>query len=274
MPIPHDEEVPDFRARLELRSRNFVVVGAGAGMGRQVAHALAQAGAGRIVCVDLIEKRAKEVAEEIGIGVPVVADVTMRSEVASIGEKAVGALGEIHGLVNVVGMSLHQGPLAEMKEADWDANFALNLKPALFLLQEFGPRISEAGGGSVVLIGSVSGNRSITDQGAYGSAKAALAQLAKSFAAELGHLGVRVNVVLPGHVLTPRLVESLGVEGYSRPVIDAAPLARIGEPSDIAGAVLFLSSDLASYITGETLTVDGGLAVVYPIRGSFRPERS
>jgi 3-oxoacyl-[acyl-carrier protein] reductase len=161
--------IPDYAGLLRLDDRTYVVVGAGQGMGRQTCHAFAQMGARKIVCVDIDEARAKDIADEIGIGVPYSGDVTTRDEVVKLAEFCDKELGKIDGLVDIVGMA-RWASLLEMDDDNWDWSLDMNLRHAFLLSQEFGRRMVETGGGSMVFIASASGFSAAPMHAAYGAA--------------------------------------------------------------------------------------------------------
>lgn len=255
-----DSPVPDYQALLRLDGRGIVLVGAGAGIGRQAAHALAQAGA-RVVCVDVDAELAQQVAEEVG-GVPWSGDATDRAEVARLVEDSYAALGEVHGVVDIIGMSRYHD-LVDVSDELWDWHVNIVLRHAQLITQLFGERLTAAGRGTLTFVASVSGITSAPRHAAYGAAKAALMSLIRTAAVEYGPKGVRANAVAPGVVWTPRVSGYLGEEGER---INAAntPLRRVALPADIAAALLFLTSDLSSYVNGQVLVVDGGVGVKFP----------
>jgi len=253
-----DTAVPDYPSLLRLDGKRFVVVGAGQGIGRQAAHALASVGAS-LVCVDNREDLAKEISAEVG-GVPFVGDATKRQDADAAVEVCVSELGGIDGLVDIVGMARY-GDAIETSDDDWNWTFDMVLRHAYVFSQAAAKAMS--GGGAMVFVASVSGISSAPRHAAYGAAKAGLMSWVRSLAVELGPSGIRVNAVAPGVVWTPRISQILGEkgrEGQSR----NAPLGRVALPQDIASGILFLASDLASYVTGQTLVVDGGVGVKFP----------
>lgn len=257
-----NQPVPDYTARLRVDGRSYVVVGAGQGMGRQTCHALTQAGAARIVCVDIDDDRADDIAKEIGIGVPWSGDVTKRADAARLAEFAETQLGTINGFVDIVGMA-RWSSLLDMDDENWDWSLDINLRHAFLLSQEFGRRMVKTGGGTMVFIASVSGRSAAPMHAAYGAAKAGLMAWIQSIAVELGPFGVRANAVAPGVILTPRMEATFNDE--QRAANNAVvPLGRMGMPEDIAGAVLFLTSDLSSFVSGRTLVVDGAVDAKFP----------
>jgi NAD(P)-dependent dehydrogenase (short-subunit alcohol dehydrogenase family) len=230
-------------------------------MGRQTAHAVRQAGA-RVVCVDRESSLAQSVANEID-GVAVVADITRRDEVERAFAAAQDRAGPVRHVVDIVGLP-RIGPLSALDDATWKSQFAIVLDHAFLTLQIGGQAIADAGGGSMVFVGSMSGIGSVQAQVAYGAAKAALHHLVAGAARELAPSNVRVNAVAPGFVRTPRLVTMLS-EAQWKLVDGVIPRGCAATPDEIAGPILFLASELATYITGQTLVVDGGLTGTVPI---------
>lgn len=254
------ETVPDYAGALRLDGRCHVVIGAGRGIGRQCAHALGQAGAG-VVCVDSDADRAQAVAREVN-GWPLCADVTRRAELERMLDEARSRGGRLDGVVNIVGLSLGASLLDATDELI-DRNLDLNLKHAILTLQEAARAMAGSGGGTITLVGSIAGVSALPGQALYGAAKAGLHHFVRSAAAELGHLGVRVNAVAPGYVRTPRMLERFDAEKWDE-IEGATPLQRSGTPADIAGVVLFLSCALSGFVTGQVILADGGLTA--PIR--------
>ena len=261
--------VPDYLSRLRLDGRNHLVVGAGQGMGRQTAHALAQAGAAKVVCVDVEADRADEIATELGthadgtpIGIPWIGDVTQRAEVERLVAEVTNAVGRIDGFVDIVGMARWASVL-ELDDETWDWEFDICLRHAYLLAQAVGRTMVDNGGGTMVFIASVSGLTAAPMHAAYGAAKAGLMAWVQSVAVELGPHGVRANAIAPGTILTPRM-DAVFTDAQRAANNSNAPLGRMGATPDIAGAALFLSSDLSAYVTGRTLVVDGGVDAKFP----------
>ena len=255
-----DSPVPDYPGLLRLDGRGVVVVGAGQGIGRQTAHALAEAGA-RVFCIDNQEQLAKEIADEVG-GVPWVCDARERADVDAAVDAAQKELGRIHGLVDIVGMARYVD-LLDTDDETWDWTFGMVLRHAFLFSQAAGRPMTAAGGGAMVFVASVSGITSAPRHAAYGAAKAGLMSWVRSLAVELGPTGVRANSVAPGMVWTPR-ISALVPEELKRRNEENTPLRRVAIPADIAAAALFLTSDLSSYVNGQTLVVDGGVGVKFP----------
>src|SRR4029450_13865206 len=170
-------------------------------------------------------------------------------------------LGRLDGVVDAVGEARY-GAVLDCSDEDWDWNFGMVLRHA-YLTGQLAGRAMVDRGGVMVFVCSGRGLTAAPRHGACGAAKAGLMSLVRTVAVELGPPGVRVNAVAPGAVWTPRVAALLGEEGKRRSAANA-PLGRPGVPADIAGAVLFLVSDLSSYVTGQTLVVDGGVSAKFP----------
>jgi NAD(P)-dependent dehydrogenase (short-subunit alcohol dehydrogenase family) len=251
--------VPDYQRRLRLDGKRFMVAGAGQGIGRQTTHALAGAGA-RLLCVDYDQAAAEHVAKEVD-GIPFVADVRERDDIEAAFDAADDHLGGVDGVVDIVGMARYRA-LVDTTDEDWDWTFGMVLRHAFLLAQIGGRRMREAGG-VLCFVASVSGLTSAPLHAPYGAAKAGLVSLVRSAAVELGPAGVRANAVAPGVVWTPRISALIGEDGRAQQA-ENAPLRRVAEPDDIAAAALFLCSDLAAYVTGQVLVVDGGVSAKFP----------
>jgi NAD(P)-dependent dehydrogenase (short-subunit alcohol dehydrogenase family) len=254
-----DSPVPDYANRLRLDDRRFVVIGAGQGIGRQTAHALAANGA-RLLCVDVDPDLAEDIAGEVG-GTPWSGDATQRADVERMFDDAVTVLGGVDGLVDIVGISRFID-LLDLTDEEWNWHFDMSIRHA-FLAMQHGAKAMAGHPGVMVFVASVSGITSAPRHAAYGAAKAGLMSLVRTGAVELGPLGIRVNAIAPGVVWTPRVSGYLGDEGRERNSANA-PLRRVALPEDIASGLLFMASDLASYVTGQTLAVDGGVGAKFP----------
>jgi NAD(P)-dependent dehydrogenase (short-subunit alcohol dehydrogenase family) len=257
----------DYTSRVRLDGRGFVVVGAGNGIGRETAHALRAFGA-ELFCVDIDEDLAKEVAAEVD-GVAWGADARDRRAVQDTVRAAEEALGTISGFVDIVGNSRY-APLLDMTDDDFAWTTDMVLRHAFLFSQLIGRHMSVSGGGSMVFVSSIAGVICAPRQVAYGAAKAGLNSLVKTAAIELSSHRIRVNAVAPGTVRTPRVAEMLSDESRRR-FAEAIPLGELAEPSDIAAAIVFLSSDLARQVTGQTLMVDGGASVKFPYPVELMP---
>lgn len=259
--------VPDYASMLSLEGRGVVVAGAGQGIGRQISHALAQNGA-RVLCVDYDADAAAHVAGEID-GIPATADVRDRDDIESVVKTARTELGRIDSIVDIVGMAKYV-PLLQTSDEDWNWTFDMVLRHAYLLAQIGGEAIRQQDRrddtgqrGTFAFVASASGITSAPFHAAYGAAKAGLMSLVRTIAVEYGPMGIRANAVAPGVVWTPRISAMIGEEGRERNAKNA-PLRRVAEPRDIASALLYLVSDLSSYVTGQVLSIDGGAGAKFP----------
>ena len=253
--------ISDYTHALRLDGRGVVVLGAGPGIGGAVCDALGQAG-GKVLCVDLNGEHAKQAADRCG-GTAFIADVADRSALERVFSHADTLFGsDFFGIVDVVGIVL-PGTLTEHDDESTSRQFDLVLHHAIRVSQIGIPILAKHGRGSVVFMGSFSGFVSQLKMALYSVSKAGLHQLTKVAAQEFGPSGVRVNAVAPGRIANSGTVHPSAAE--MQPVVDVVPLRRGGEPSDIAAATLFLLSDLASYISGVVLPVDGGIGAVSPL---------
>jgi NAD(P)-dependent dehydrogenase (short-subunit alcohol dehydrogenase family) len=255
-----DSSSVDYLSLLRLDGRGCIVLGSGPGMGRAAAHALSQAGAS-VLCVDVDESMANTVAREVG-GYACTADITKREEVERVFAEAKAKIGRLDSLVDIVGYNSLK-LLLDHSDADFTWVFESVMKHAYFVIQ-IGARAMADTGGSMVFVGSNSGLVSFEKQVVYGAFKAALHHLIRGAAYELGPKGIRVNAVAPGFTRVPRLLDNLPGQVWDE-VNSVIPLRRANDPSDVAGGILFLLSDLARQITGHTLVIDGGQTLTAPI---------
>ncbi|HEY2938195.1 MAG TPA: 3-oxoacyl-[acyl-carrier-protein] reductase [Gaiellaceae bacterium] len=243
--------MPDAFASLE--GKTALVTGASRGIGSAIALELARAGASVIVGYRSGAEEAEKVASEAG-GRAVQADVSEPEEAKRLVEEA----GELDILVNNAGIT-RDGLLARMPDDDWRAVIETNLSGVFYTCRAVVRGMMKRRAGSIVNVSSIVGLHGNPGQTNYGAAKAGIIGFTKSLARELGSRGVRANVVAPGYV-TSRLTEILPEELRAQ-MLANTPLGRLGDPEDVAGAVRFLCSDEATFITGGVLLVDGGLGI-------------
>ena len=242
--------MPEFAS---LAGKTALVTGASKGIGRAIAAELAAGGASVVVGYRSGKEEAEALAAEIG-GRAVQADVSRAEEAARLVQEA----GDVDILVNNAGLT-RDGLLARMSDDDWRTVIETNLSSVFYTCRAVTRPMMKKRAGSIVNISSVVGVHGNWGQTNYGASKAGIIGFTKSLARELGSRNVRANVVAPGYVKT-QLTDVLP-EDATKAMLDNTPLGRLGEPEDIAGAVRFLCSDEASFITGEVLLVDGGLGM-------------
>lgn len=242
-----------------LTGKRALVVGGGRGMGESSARLLAQAGAD-VAVLDVDRGRAEHVADAVREygrrGEAIVANVLDDEEAALAVAEAERKLGGLDALVTIVGQALFT-PLIDMTGEQWDSEQRRNLRYFFVVGREAARAMIRNGSrGAMCCIASVDGVQSAPIHGAYGAAKAGLIHLVSTMATEWAEHGIRVNAVAPGNISTPRLPETPESREIMRKSL--VPMARAGTTDEIGKAVLFLVSDMASYITGHTLLVDGG----------------
>ncbi len=236
-----------------LEGRSALVTGASRGIGRAIAEELARAGADVVVGYRSAAGEAEELAQAIG-GRAVQADVSSPEEAARLVEEA----GDLDILVNNAGLT-RDGLLARMADDDWHTVIETNLSSVFYTCRAVCRPMMKKRSGAIVNVSSIVGVHGNWGQTNYAASKAGILGFTKSLARELGSRGVRANVVAPGYVRT-QLTEVLPEEATAA-MLANTPLGRLGEPRDVAGAVRFLCSDEAAFITGEVLLVDGGLGM-------------
>jgi NAD(P)-dependent dehydrogenase (short-subunit alcohol dehydrogenase family) len=239
-----------------LRDRTVLVTGGAAGIGRACVERCLEAGA-RVASVDIVEPDPALAAPNL---VSIVADVTTELGANRAVDAACSAFGSVHVVVNNVGGigSVRARALEELSPQEWDDLVAGNLRPTFLVTRAVLCSDARDALEAVVNIGASLGERAAPHLSAYGAAKAAVAQLTRTLAVELGPRGVRVNCVAPGFTTTPAAahhVTSARRDATAR----AVPLGRVAAPVEMADVVVFLASDLASFVSGQTLVVDGGL---------------
>ena len=230
-----------------------LISGGDSGIGRAVAGELARAGARVVLGFHSGKEEAESLAAELG-GRAIQADVSSSDDARRLVEDA----GDVDILVNNAGLT-RDGVLARMPDDDWRTVIETNLSSVFYTCRAVCRPMMKKRGGSIVNVSSIVGVHGNWGQTNYAASKAGIIGFTKSLARELGSRGVRANVVAPGYVKT-QLTDVLP-EAATQAMLQNTPLGRLGEPEDVAGAVRFLCSDEAAFITGEVLLVDGGLGM-------------
>ncbi|AMY54711.1 SDR family NAD(P)-dependent oxidoreductase [Rhodococcoides fascians] len=253
-----------------LTDKVAIVTGSGKGMGRAMATLFAAHGAA-VAVTDVSEKDGVEtvrlIEEQGGRAAFWRLDVSDEAEVSSVFEQVTAEFGKLDILVNNAGISGVDKPTHEVTEAEWDAVFAVDVKGVFFCTKHAIGHLRANGGGSIVNISSIYGLVGSHEMAPYHAAKGAVTIMTKKDAVTYGRDGIRVNSVHPGTILTPFVRELAersegGLRGYLDIMEPKHPIGHVGEPEDVANAVLFLASDEARFVHGAALVVDGGYTAV------------
>jgi 2-hydroxycyclohexanecarboxyl-CoA dehydrogenase len=251
---------------MEFEGRVAFVTGGASGIGRATCLALAAQGA-RVAVADLNASGAQQAVEGVwgrgGMALAVSVDVTSRAQVERAVQQVLDAWGRVDVLVNAAGWD-HVVPFLESTEDLWDRVVAVNFRGVLNTCHVVLPHMVAQGGGAVVNVSSDAGRVGSSGETVYSGAKGAVIAFSKALAREVVRYHVRVNVVAPGPTDTPLLHEILqaGHRGLIDAIVRVTPMRRLARPEEVAEAVVFLASDRASFITGQTLSVSGGLTMI------------
>jgi len=261
-------------SRFSLEGKVALVTGGSRGIGRATALGFAEAGADVVVASRKLPDLEK-VADEIrGVGrkaLPVAVHIGRMEEIHRLVETVTAEFGRIDILVNNAGSSPALSTVLDIEERLWDSIMNLNLKGLYFLSQAVARVMKEHGGGKIINVSSIDGYKPERSVGPYSIAKAAVRMATKSMALELAPYNIRVNAIAPGGVST-RLFDSHWFDATEEEMkkqkaafAKALPLQRVGAPDDMVGAIIYLASDASSYVTGETILVDGGAMLSSPL---------
>jgi NAD(P)-dependent dehydrogenase (short-subunit alcohol dehydrogenase family) len=260
---------PQPRLHVSLDGKVAIVTGAARGIGRAIAITLARQGAGVMATdlpaeTELLHELVGEITRTGGRAISHVADVAHKPEIDALVQATANWAGRIDILVNNAGIHGYPAPLLGTTETEWDRLMAVNLKGPLFACQAVVPHMRTQGGGSIVNIASDSAFDVIPDEGGYGISKISVVRMASYLAKELGGSGIRVNSLAPGWVRT-RLTDPFFTDPQAAAgILEGVPARRVAEPEEIAQVVVFLASDLASYVNGHCIVVDGGRVAGLP----------
>lgn len=238
-----------------------IVSGGASGISRVIATRLAEAGAMTIIAdVDDAwgETTASALRERGCLAHYCHTDVRQSAKVDRMVEEAIGRFGRVDILVHGAGVGVHK-EIVDLTDEEWDWQVDVQLRGAFLLSRAVGRRLIEQGeGGRIILIGSTAGNNARPKSGPHAASKAAEIQLARVLALELGSYGITANVVSPGLTDISEISRTVQSPEYQKVFVNQVPLGRLGTPDEVADAVLFIASDQARFITGQTLYVDGG----------------
>jgi meso-butanediol dehydrogenase/(S,S)-butanediol dehydrogenase/diacetyl reductase len=242
-----------------------IVTGAGSGIGRACAIALAREGA-KVALVGRRNDRLEETSREIGEPAFVLAaDVSQKVEIARVVEQTIGHFGALNVLLNNAGV-LHIGTAEQITEEQWDQTFNVNVRGLWLLSRAVLPHMRKAGGGSIINMASVLGINGARNRASYAPSKGAVVLLTKCMAIDHGHEHIRVNAICPSFVETDLTAAVISKAPDPKAVraerIAVHPIGRLGQPDDIAGLAVYLASDESSWVTGSVFPVDGGYLAV------------
>ena len=244
-----------------LEGKTSIVTGAGRGIGRSVALGLAEAGSNVVVCsrtTSELEELAEEIRAKNVEALVVTCDVQQESDIENVITQTVNHFGTIDILINNAGIS-KKHPAEEYPMEDWNQILAINLTAVFLFAQKVGQVMLEQGYGNMINISSIGSEQALTKSIAYTATKGGVNMLTKTLASEWAEKGIRVNGIAPAYIETPLVI---GVKnhrkGFFEDIVNRTPMKRLGKPEEIVGAAIFLASDASSYVTGETIFVDGG----------------
>jgi 2-hydroxycyclohexanecarboxyl-CoA dehydrogenase len=245
---------------ITLKGRTAVVTGGAGGIGSAICHELDALDA-RVVVVDLDVEGTRAVAFSMRNGIPLAADLAIPQSIEVLGQELM-ACGGVDVLVNGAGWDRRE-PFVDSRPETWDRILAINLRAAIQLTHVVLPSMLERGWGRVLFVSSEAGRVGSSGEAVYSAAKSGLLGFAKALARESASRGVTANVVCPGPTDTPMLHDvAAGSARFLDAVMRAIPLGRLAQPSDVAGIVAYLATPRADYITGQTVSVSGGLTMV------------
>lgn len=243
-----------------LAGRTALVTGAGKGLGRAIALGFAAAGADVVLMARTrsdLEAVAREVEALGRQALVAVADATDSRQVDAVVEQAVARFGRVDVLAHAAGGSLRK-PSVDVTDEEWDAVIAANLSSTFKVCRAVGRHMLAQGSGSIINLSSTAGVRGRAGNAPYSAAKAAVINLSRALAMEWAPKGVRVNVLAPGRFLTPLTEAEMSVPEKYAAFVRQVPLGRIGKPEEIQDIAVWLASDASAYVTGSTITLDGG----------------
>jgi len=247
-----------------LSDQVIFLTGACGGLGRAMAELFAEQGAS-LVLTDRDQAGCEALASDLshfsGELLPLAVDLSDKSAVEASAKQALDRFGRVDALVCSAGVEGHVGALTEADDASWNSVMTINLQANLWLSQCFAPAMKVQGSGRMVFLASIAGLRGNRAIGLYGMSKAALSQMARNLAIELGPSGISVNCIAPGLIETPLSAGMMANEAFMERRMAMTPSRRVGQPSEVAGLALYLVSKLGGFVNGQTLVIDGGTVI-------------
>jgi 2-deoxy-D-gluconate 3-dehydrogenase len=246
--------------KFSLTGKTAIVIGASRGLGQGMAWALAEAGAD-LALIARTASSLDELAKEVkGLNRKCLTfpnDISRPSEIQTVVNRVIETFGKIDILINSQGTQVRK-PAFEMTEQDWEGLISVNLKSVFFSCQAVGRQMAKQGKGKIINVASLTSMIGLPNISIYGASKGGVAQLTKALAVEWAPHHINVNAVLPGYYKTALTEDLFKNEEKAKWVLSRIPLGRTGLPEDLAGTVVFLSSEASDYITGQIIPVDGG----------------
>lgn len=251
---------------MRLADRVALVTGGARNIGQAISLALAREGA-QVVVSDVIQEEGQKTVSEIlaqeGEACFIGADVRIQEDISYLVEETWKRMGGIHILVNNAGVQLKKQGLLQLQEEEWDKTFDVNLKGLCFLSQGVARIMKRQGGGKIINLASIAGGSVFSaDNLAYTISKGAVRAATSQMAVELAPYNIQVNAIAPGYVDTSMNQETFSRPGAREEIAKKIPLGRIAKPQEMTGLVIFLSGDESSYLTGETIVMDGGYSLL------------
>jgi NAD(P)-dependent dehydrogenase (short-subunit alcohol dehydrogenase family) len=249
---------------IDLSGKVAIITGASRGIGQSIAEYYAQAGAKVVIASrkqDALDEVVANIKANSGEALAIAAHTGQKETLKELVDKTVETYGKVDILVNNAATNPHFGTLLSAEDSMWQKTIEVNVMGNFWLCQNVVPIMSQNGGGSIINVASINGIRPGSMQGIYSATKAAVISLTKTLSVELASDNIRVNAIAPGLIQTKFAAAIWGNESVLKMVEERTPLGRMGQPHEIAAIALWLASDLASFATGETFVIDGGLTI-------------
>ncbi|WP_216638001.1 SDR family NAD(P)-dependent oxidoreductase [Bacillus sp. FJAT-29814] len=245
----------------DLTGKVALVTGGSRGIGKEIVNTFAAQGATVVIAsrnIDDCNNAAEEVIQKGGKALGVRCDIANLEEITNLYKTVVEEFGQLDIVVNNAGVSITK-PSVEVTSDDWDFMFNINIKGLFFSCQEAAKIMMEQGNGKIINVSSIGGLKTFKRIAPYGASKAAVIHLTKSLASEWARYGIFVNGIAPGLISTDINTEEIGDEHLLQKMLKMIPLRKLGAPSDIAYIALYLASDASNFMTGQTISIDGGV---------------